>query len=203
MLDMGFEPQIRQIVEQRDMPPTGERQTMLFSATFPREIQRMASDFLKDYIFLTVGRVGSSHTLITQQIEYLRSYEDKKSMLMDLVHAVKGLTLVFVETKRGADQLEDWLSREGFPSTSIHGDRTQQEREYALKSFRSGRTPILVATDVARAGSTSRTSRTSSTLICRRTSTTTCTASDARGARGRRGSRPRSSRTRTPGSRGA
>ena len=73
-------------------------------------------------------------------------------MLMDLVHAVKGLTLVFVETKRGADQLEDWLSREGFPSTSIHGDRTQQEREYALKSFRSGRTPILVATDVAARG---------------------------------------------------
>ena len=152
MLDMGFEPQIRQIVEQRDMPPTGERQTMLFSATFPREIQRMASDFLKDYIFLTVGRVGSSHTLITQQIEYLRSYEDKKSMLMDLVHAVKGLTLVFVETKRGADQLEDWLSREGFPSTSIHGYRTQQVREYALNSFRSGRTPILVTTDVATLG---------------------------------------------------
>ena len=89
---------------------------------------------------------------LTQKIEYLRSYEEKKSMLMDLVHAVKGLTLVFVETKRGADQLEDWLSREGFPSTSIHGDRTQQEREYALKSFRSGRTPILVTTDVATLG---------------------------------------------------
>ncbi len=152
MLDMGFEPQIRQIVEQRDMPPPGERQTMLFSATFPKEIQRMASDFLKDYIFLTVGRVGSSHNLITQQVEYIQGYEDKKSMLMDLVSAVQGLTLVFTETKRGADQLEDWLSRQGFPSTSIHGDRTQQEREYALKSFRSGKTPILVATDVAARG---------------------------------------------------
>ena len=152
MLDMGFEPQIRQIVEQRDMPSPGERQTMLFSATFPKEIQRMASDFLKDYIFLTVGRVGSSHNLITQQVEYIQGYEDKKSMLMDLVSAVQGLTLVFTETKRGADQLEDWLSRQGFPSTSIHGDRTQQEREYALKSFRSGKTPILVATDVAARG---------------------------------------------------
>jgi ATP-dependent RNA helicase DDX3X len=125
---------------------------MLFSATFPKEIQRMASDFLKDYIFLTVGRVGSSHNLITQQVEYIQGYEDKKSMLMDLVSAVQGLTLVFTETKRGADQLEDWLSRQGFPSTSIHGDRTQQEREYALKSFRSGKTPILVATDVAARG---------------------------------------------------
>ena len=152
MLDMGFEPQIRQIVEQRGMPPPGDRQTMLFSATFPKEIQRMASDFLQDYIFLTVGRVGSSHTLITQTVEYVQSYGDKCQMLMDLVHAVKGLTLVFVETKRGADQLEDWLSQQGFPSTSIHGDRTQQEREWALRSFRSGKTPILVATDVAARG---------------------------------------------------
>ena len=128
MLDMGFEPQIRQIVEQRDMPPVGERQTMLFSATFPKEIQRMASDFLSDYVFLTVGRVGSSHTLITQTIEFVHNYEDKKSMLMDLVNSVQGLTLVFVETKRGADQLEDWLSRQGFPSTSIHGDRAAGAR---------------------------------------------------------------------------
>jgi len=105
-LQMGFEPQIRQLVEQRDMPPVGERQTMLFSATFPKEIQRMASDFLKNYIFLTVGRVGSSHVLITQAIEHLQSYEDKKSMLMDLIHSVPGLTLVFCETKRGCDTLE-------------------------------------------------------------------------------------------------
>ena len=152
MLDMGFEPQIRQIVEQRDMPPCGERQTMLFSATFPREIQRMAADFLDDYIFLTVGRVGSSHALITQSVERVNSYHEKSEMLLDLVEVVPGLTLVFVETKRGADQLEDFLCTNGKPATSIHGDRTQQEREAALKSFRSGKTPILVATDVAARG---------------------------------------------------
>jgi ATP-dependent RNA helicase DDX3X len=134
------------------MPEPGDRQTMLFSATFPKEIQRMASDFLDDYIFITVGRVGSSHTNITQAVEYVQGYTDKCNMLLDLVHAVQGLTLVFTETKRGADQLEDWLSQQGFPSTSIHGDRTQQEREWALKSFRSGNTPILVATDVAARG---------------------------------------------------
>jgi Helicase conserved C-terminal domain len=64
----------------------------------------------------------------------------------------QGLTLVFVETKRGADALEDFLMRSGFPATSIHGDRSQSEREQALRSFRSGRTPILVATDVAARG---------------------------------------------------
>ena len=152
MLDMGFEPQIRQLVEQKDMPRTGDRQTMLFSATFPKEIQRMASDFLHDYVFLTVGRVGSSTELITQTVVYVQAYYDKTQMLLDLTDAVPGLTLVFVETKRGADQLEDFLCKEGKPATSIHGDRSQQEREQALKSFRSGQTPILVATDVAARG---------------------------------------------------
>ncbi|XP_066396924.1 DEAD-box ATP-dependent RNA helicase 52B-like [Miscanthus floridulus] len=159
MLDMGFEPQIRKIVEGMDMPQRGERQTMLFSATFPKEIQRMAADFLADYIFLAVGRVGSSTDLIAQRVEFVLD-SDKRSYLMDLLHAQKAnethgkhaLTLVFVETKRGADALEDWLFRNGFPATSIHGDRTQQEREHALRSFKSGATPILVATDVAARG---------------------------------------------------
>ncbi|KAJ8754559.1 hypothetical protein K2173_005720 [Erythroxylum novogranatense] len=159
MLDMGFEPQIRKIVEQMDMPPAGRRQTMLFSATFPREIQRLASDFLSNYIFLAVGRVGSSTDLILQRVEYVHE-SDKRSHLMDLLHAQREtepngkqtLTLVFVETKKGADSLENWLYINGFPATTIHGDRTQQEREMALRSFKSGRTPILVATDVAARG---------------------------------------------------
>lgn len=159
MLDMGFEPQIRKIVEQMDMPPPGARQTMLFSATFPKEIQRLASDFLSKYIFLAVGRVGSSTDLIVQRVEFVQE-SDKRSHLMDLLHAQRengthgkqSLTLVFVETKKGADSLEHWLCMNGFPATTIHGDRTQQERESALRSFKSGRTPILVATDVAARG---------------------------------------------------
>ncbi|KAB1222423.1 DEAD-box ATP-dependent RNA helicase 37 [Morella rubra] len=159
MLDMGFEPQIRKIVEQMDMPPPGVRQTMLFSATFPKEIQRLASDFLSNYIFLAVGRVGSSTDLIVQRVEFVHE-SDKRSHLMDLIHAQKengvhgkpALTLVFVETKKGADSLEHWLCLNGFPATTIHGDRTQQEREQALRLFKSGKTPILVATDVAARG---------------------------------------------------
>ncbi|XP_073108186.1 DEAD-box ATP-dependent RNA helicase 37 isoform X1 [Elaeis guineensis] len=159
MLDMGFEPQIRKIVEQMDMSPRGVRQTMLFSATFPKEIQTLASDFLSNYIFLAVGRVGSSTDLIIQRVEFVLE-SDKRSHLMDLLHAQKAngvhgkqaLTLVFVETKKGADSLEHWLCMNGFPATTIHGDRTQQEREYALRSFKSGATPILVATDVAARG---------------------------------------------------
>lgn len=159
MLDMGFEPQIRKIVEQMDMPPPGTRQTMLFSATFPDEIQRLASDFLSNYIFLSVGRVGSSTDLIAQKVELVQDLE-KRNYLLDLLVAEESmganskhaLTLVFVETKRGADALENWLANQGFRAIAIHGDKGQMERERALRSFKKGVTPILVATDVASRG---------------------------------------------------
>ena len=152
MLDMGFEPQIRRIVEGEDMPPTQGRQTLMFSATFPRDIQMLARDFLKDYVFLSVGRVGSTSENITQKVEYVED-PDKRSMLLDILHTHgAGLTLIFVETKRMADSLSDFLINQAFPATSIHGDRTQRERERALEMFRNGRCPILVATAVAARG---------------------------------------------------
>ncbi|XP_057676157.1 ATP-dependent RNA helicase DDX3X-like isoform X2 [Corythoichthys intestinalis] len=170
MLDMGFEPQIRRIVEQDTMPPKGTRQTMMFSATFPKEIQILARDFLDDYIFLAVGRVGSTSENITQKVVWVEE-SDKRSFLLDLLSATvipsevqdnagenmekpgkDSLTLVFVETKKGADALEDFLYREGYACTSIHGDRSQRDREEALNQFRSGKCPILVATAVAARG---------------------------------------------------
>jgi len=154
MLDMGFEPQIRRIVEGEDMPDVSVRQTLMFSATFPRDIQMLARDFLKDYIFLSVGRVGSTSENITQRIEYVED-GDKKNCLLDLLSAdtdEKALTLVFVETKRSADMLSDFLLSQRIHATSIHGDRTQREREMALSTFRQGRTPVMVATAVAARG---------------------------------------------------
>ncbi|XP_058479435.1 DEAD-box helicase 3 X-linked a isoform X3 [Solea solea] len=170
MLDMGFEPQIRRIVEQDTMPPKGIRHTMMFSATFPKEIQILARDFLEDYIFLAVGRVGSTSENITQKVVWVEE-PDKRSFLLDLLNATvtpnevqdivpetpekpgkDSLTLVFVETKKGADALEDFLYREGYSCTSIHGDRSQRDREEALHQFRSGQSPILVATAVAARG---------------------------------------------------
>ncbi|KAF4735243.1 DEAD-box ATP-dependent RNA helicase, partial [Perkinsus olseni] len=96
MLDMGFEPQIRRIVEQEDMPSSRDgRQSAMFSATFPKEIQQLARDFLKDYIYLTVGRVGSTHGSIKQIMRYV----DENSKLRDLYRVLEeqteeGLTLV-------------------------------------------------------------------------------------------------------------
>ncbi|GAA5795660.1 P-loop containing nucleoside triphosphate hydrolase protein [Helicostylum pulchrum] len=153
MLDMGFEPQIRRIVEKEDMTPVEGRTTLMFSATFPRDIQYLARDFLKDYIFLSVGRVGSTSENITQKVEYVED-EDKRSVLLDILHSSEavGLSLIFVETKRMADALSDFLLDHNFPATAIHGDRTQRERERALDSFKTGRTPIMVATAVAARG---------------------------------------------------
>ncbi|ODV60715.1 DEAD/DEAH box helicase [Ascoidea rubescens DSM 1968] len=152
MLDMGFEPQIRSIVEQNDMPGVNDRTTLMFSATFPKDIQVLARDFLKDYIFLSVGRVGSTSENITQRIIYVDD-NDKNSVLLDILSASEnGLTLIFVETKKMADTLSNFLILQQFPATSIHGDRSQSERERALEMFRTNKASILVATAVAARG---------------------------------------------------
>lgn len=152
MLDMGFEPQIRHIVQECDMPDVPDRQTLMFSATFPRNIQMLARDFLKEYIFLSVGRVGSTSANITQKVLLVED-DEKRSVILDLLSAAdKSLTIVFTETKRMADYLADFLYDQGFPATAIHGNRTQYEREKALAAFKNGTAPILVATAVAARG---------------------------------------------------
>uniref|UniRef100_A0AC34QD42 RNA helicase n=1 Tax=Panagrolaimus sp. JU765 TaxID=591449 RepID=A0AC34QD42_9BILA len=154
MLDMGFEPQIRQIVELNNMPRKGERVTAMFSATFPKEIQMLAQDFLMpDYVFLAVGRVGSTSENITQEILWVEE-GNKRHVLRDLLDAndPNALTLIFVETKRGASGLAETLCRDGYNVVAIHGDLKQVEREMHLDSFRTGRSPILVATAVAARG---------------------------------------------------
>lgn len=147
---MGFEPQIRRIVQEEGMP--FDRQTFMFSATFPVEIQRLAADFMKDYVFVAVGRVGAASKDVTQRVEWVEQNE-KVEFVIDFLNRVEeGLVLVFVETKRGADYLEEVLMDHNFPASSIHGDKSQREREDALKLFKCGKTPILVATDVAARG---------------------------------------------------
>ncbi|KAF7459242.1 putative ATP-dependent RNA helicase [Cryptosporidium felis] len=153
MLDMGFAPQIREIVEDSDMPHSLDgRQTVMFSATFPREIQQLAKDFLHNYIFLTVGRVGATSGSIVQRVVYAEEDHKPRLLVKLLLEQAEGLTVVFVEMKRRADQIEDFLIDQNFPAVSIHGDRSQQEREHALRLFRNGQRPILVATDVAARG---------------------------------------------------
>jgi len=158
MLDMGFMPEIEKMVEDPNMPkkaPEGDRQTLMFSATFPDEVQESAQEFLNDYLFLTIGLVGGACSDVRQEF-YEVARNEKRDKLEELMQDPgrdpKERTLIFVQTKKNADFLATYLSGEGLPTTSIHGDRLQREREEALFDFRTGDKPILVATAVAARG---------------------------------------------------
>ncbi|XP_055886537.1 ATP-dependent RNA helicase DDX4-like isoform X1 [Biomphalaria glabrata] len=152
MLDMGFEPEIRKLVETMGMTPKTQRQTLMFSATFPEEIQKLASDFLNDYLFVTIGRVGGANTDVSQNFFEVERLQ-KRDALCDILRAGENeKTLVFVEMKRNADFLASYLCQSGFKTTSIHGDRLQKEREEALEDFKRGSSNVLVATSVAARG---------------------------------------------------
>ncbi|EOD21762.1 hypothetical protein EMIHUDRAFT_65228, partial [Emiliania huxleyi CCMP1516] len=157
MLDMGFEPQIRSIVEEADMP-AGRRQTVMFSATFPKAVRGIANSFLVDPLMLKVGRVGGAALSVTQKVVFVAG-RDKTDETVELLQAVPGKTIVFVNTKRAADTLEAELSACGHPAASVHGDKDRsalfsqppslaRARERALGDFKSGRINVLVGTDV-------------------------------------------------------
>ena len=152
MLDMGFIPDVKKVVHEFDMCGKDNRQTLMFSATFPEEIQRLAADFLHDYLFLTVGKVGGAANDIVQKIVEVAALDKREKLAEILRNKPTDKVLVFVETKRQADFLATYLSQESFPTTSIHGARLQREREEALYAFKSGQTPVLVATSVAARG---------------------------------------------------
>ncbi|XP_071320116.1 probable ATP-dependent RNA helicase DDX4 isoform X2 [Trachinotus anak] len=153
MLDMGFEPDMRRLVGSPGMPSKENRQTLMFSATYPEDIQRMAADFLKtDYLFLAVGVVGGACSDVEQTFIEVTKFSKREQLLDILKTTGTERTMVFVETKRQADFIATFLCQEKVPTTSIHGDREQREREQALADFRSGKCPVLVATSVAARG---------------------------------------------------
>lgn len=152
MLDMGFMPDIERMMGHPTMVATGERQTLMFSATFPEDIQRLAGKFLNNYLFLAVGVVGSACSDVEQHFHLVPKFE-KRSKLIELISQEGGKNiLVFVEMKRTADFIAAYLSEHDFPTTSIHGDRLQREREEALADFKNGCMGVLVATAVAARG---------------------------------------------------
>jgi ATP-dependent RNA helicase RhlE len=147
MLDMGFKPAIRRIA---DCLPAG-RQTLCYSATLDAQIREVVRDYLKDPVRIEIGSVlkpSENVELQTFEVE-----QDKKHELLEhLLESGEGSFLVFVRTKHGADRVANRLVRSGHSATQIHGDRSQAQRNQALKSFSEGRHRILVATDVAARG---------------------------------------------------
>eukprot|EP00397_Hematodinium_sp_SG-2012_P032646 GEMP01034779.1.p1 GENE.GEMP01034779.1~~GEMP01034779.1.p1 ORF type:complete len:518 (+),score=110.45 GEMP01034779.1:228-1781(+) len=151
MLDMGFEPQVRKITSQ--IRP--DRQTLMWSATWPAEVKRLAFDLCRESpVHINVGsmELKACHN-IRQYIEVC-SEHDKRGRLQKLLERIMdgSKILIFTETKRSADTLTREMRTNGWPALSIHGDKEQSERDWVLQEFRDGKNPILIATDVAARG---------------------------------------------------
>ncbi len=148
MLDMGFIHDIRRVVDR--MP--ARRQALLFSATMPGEIRRLANTILHQPVFVQVAPEASTAQGIAQSV-YMVARQDKATLLARLLRReAVNRTLVFTRTKYGADKLVKTLRRSGIAAEAIHGNKTQNARTRALQDFKSGRTPVLVATDIASRG---------------------------------------------------
>jgi len=147
MLDLGFLPQIEDIL--KTVPKN--RHTMMFSATMPSAIERLANRYLNDPLKIDILPEGRAAEGITHRL-YLVEPENKKACLMALLHQELGSTLVFTRMKIDADWVFRSLEKEGHPVQRIHSDRSQGERTEALQQFREGEARILVATDVASRG---------------------------------------------------
>ncbi|TVY17563.1 ATP-dependent RNA helicase dbp2 [Lachnellula arida] len=152
MLDMGFEPQIRKILGQ--IRP--DRQTCMWSATWPKEVRALASDYLTDFIQVNIGSLElSANHRITQIVEVVSEFEKRDKMTKHLEKIMEdkdNKILIFTGTKRVADDITRFLRQDGWPALSIHGDKQQNERDWVLNEFKTGKSPIMVATDVASRG---------------------------------------------------
>lgn len=147
MLDLGFLPQIREIL--RRLPR--ERQTLMFSATMPDSIEMIAREFMREPVRVDITPVGGAAEGITHRL-YVVKEADKRNALLALLHQELGSTLVFTRRKVDAEWLFHILERQGHPVARIHADQSQGKRVSALKTFREGQHRILVATDIAGRG---------------------------------------------------
>src|SRR5207247_7513820 len=148
MLDMGFIPDIRRILPL--VPAT--RQNLLFSATFPEEIRKLAASFMKDPVTVEVARRNTPAELVGQ-VQHPVDATRKRELLTHLVKSNDWKqVLVFCKTKHGANRLAQQLSRDGVNADAIHGNKSQNARERALDEFKAGKVRVLVATDIAARG---------------------------------------------------
>lgn len=147
MLDMGFLPDMKKIISW--LPE--KRQTLLFSATMPNEIKKLAGSIMKNPELVEIERSKPSQS-VEQRAYKLRS-KQKVDLVKKIFEDIKwDSCIIFTSTKKGTDELQRLLKREGIKAASIHGDRTQDERNKALQAFKNGQVPVIVATDVLSRG---------------------------------------------------
>ncbi len=148
MLDLGFLVPIRRIL--KHLP--AQRQSLFFSATMPKEIRALADQMLRDPVEVAIVPLATTVASVTQQV-FLIEADKKRQLLVELLGQPNFTrTLVFTRTKRGADRVVAHLEAAGLAAAAIHGNKSQGQREKALAGFKSGRTRVLVATDIAARG---------------------------------------------------
>eukprot|EP01120_Amphizonella_sp_Union-15-10_P015330 TRINITY_DN786_c0_g1_i4.p1 TRINITY_DN786_c0_g1~~TRINITY_DN786_c0_g1_i4.p1 ORF type:complete len:811 (+),score=227.65 TRINITY_DN786_c0_g1_i4:64-2496(+) len=170
MIDMGFEPQILSILDA--MPKEKQksedeaqaeqqekdhkniyRTTIMFSATMPPSVERLAKRYLRRPAYVYIGEVGQAVDRIKQVVEFVKSESDKKRRIESLLlDGPAPPIIVFMNQKKGCDAISKYLCKLGYRATTLHSGRTQEQREWALEEFRAGRIDVLVATDVAGRG---------------------------------------------------
>ena len=148
MLDMGFIHDIRRIVA---LVPS-DRQTLLFSATLPREVRDLARTMLRDPLEVQAAPQATPAETVSQSVHFVPARE-KKALLVQLLRGeASGRVIVFTRTKHGADKLHRDLAKAGIAAAALHGNKSQGQRERALAAFKSPRPPVLIATDIAARG---------------------------------------------------
>jgi ATP-dependent RNA helicase RhlE len=148
MLDLGFAPVIRRIISK--LPKT--RQTILLSATMPKQIHKLATDLLTDPVEISVTPVSRPIERIDQTVLAVETAAKRDSLLGFFRKTEVDRAIVFTRTKRGADKVNRFLGNDGLATAVIHGNKSQAQRERALKAFRDGNIKILIATDIAARG---------------------------------------------------
>ncbi len=147
MIDMGFEEDVRNIMSFFKH----QRQTLLFSATMPKRIQDFAEQSLVQPIVVNVGRAGAASMDIIQEVEYVKQ-EAKMVYLLECLQKTAPPTIIFSDNKNEVDDIHEYLLLKGVEAVAIHGSKTQEEREYAIKAFKTGKKDVMVASGVASKG---------------------------------------------------
>ncbi|KAL8287111.1 hypothetical protein RQP46_004117 [Phenoliferia psychrophenolica] len=147
MIDMGFEEDVRNIMSFFK----GQRQTLLFSATMPKRIQDFAQQSLVQPIVVNVGRAGAANMDVIQEVEYVKQ-EAKMVYLLECLQKTAPPTIIFSDNKNEVDDIQEYLLLKGVEAVAIHGSKTQEEREYAIKAFKTGKKDVMVASSIASKG---------------------------------------------------
>ncbi|KAG6558032.1 hypothetical protein Mapa_000212 [Marchantia paleacea] len=147
LIDLGFEEDIREVFDHFK----AQRQTLLFSATMPKKIQNFAKSALVKPVIVNVGRAGAANLDVIQEVEYVKA-EAKIVYLLECLQKTPPPVLIFCENKADVDDIHEYLLLKGVEAVAIHGGKDQEEREFAIASFKAGKKDVLVATDVASKG---------------------------------------------------